>query len=250
MDLPGWMVLLVAPIIGSWLGVLVRRWPQGRELVLARSCCDHCGRNLAPRDLIPLLSYLGLRGKCRYCGARIDPFHPAIELAALSVAVIAFVADATGPLLWIDACLGWALLGAAWIDFETYRLPDLITLPLLLAGLAVTWLWQPAALFNHAAAAALGYCGFRLLDFAYLAIRGRQGLGAGDAKLLGAAGAWLGLPALPYVILTAGLIGIFMALPAGRKFGLRREQQIAFGPALALAFFLCRICASHFPALV
>ena len=246
MDLPGWMVLLVAPAIGSWLGVLVRRWPQGREMVVARSACEHCGHVLAPYDLIPVVSFFWLRGKCRYCSTRIDPFHPAIELAALSIALAAFFTDGGGLQLWIDASLGWALLCAAWIDAETMRLPDILTLPLVLAGLAVTRLYAPAAIYDHAAAAALGYLGFRLLDLVYLRLRHRQGLGEGDAKLLAAAGAWLGLEALPYVIMGAGLLGILVALLAARRGGFGREQQIAFGPALALAFYMWRLFGSHF----
>jgi len=248
MILPGWMMLLAAPIIGSWLGVLVRRWPQGRPVAMARSCCDHCLHVLAPRDLVPLLSFAWLGGRCRYCGARIDFFHPVIELAATSIALAAFLAAGGGAEAWIDASLGWALLCAAWIDFETFRLPDVITLPLILAGLGVTWAYQPTALYDHAAAAALGYLAFRLLDFAYLAIRHRQGLGEGDAKLLAAAGAWVGLGALSYVILGAGLVGIGMAICSGRQEDLRRERQIAFGPALALAFFLVLLFGQNLSA--
>ncbi len=248
MELPGWMVLLIAPAIGSWLGVLVRRWPQGRKLALTRSACDHCGHALAPHDLIPLASFLLLRGKCRTCGMRIDPFHAAIELAALSVALAAFSAGDDGLRLWINASLGWALLCAAWIDLETLRLPDFVTLPLILAGLAVTWLYAPADIYDHAAATALGYLGFRLVDFLYLRLRHRQGLGEGDAKLLAAAGAWLGLEALPYIVSGAGLIGILMALLAAKRGGFGREQQIAFGPALALTFFLWRLFGSHWVA--
>lgn len=248
MTLPDWTLLLAAPIIGSWLGVVVRRWPQGRKLAVARSCCDHCGHRLAPRDLIPLFSFAWLRGRCRYCAAPIDPFHLAVELAATSIAVAAFWAGGGNAQSWIEASLGWALLCAAWIDFETFRLPDLITLPLVLAGLGVTWRYQPAALYDHAAAAALGYLAFRLLDWGYLAIRHRQGLGEGDAKLLAACGAWLGLAALPYVILGAGLIGIGLAVFSGGEQGLRRERQIAFGPPLALAFFLVLLLTRGLPA--
>jgi leader peptidase (prepilin peptidase)/N-methyltransferase len=237
---PAWMILPAAPVIGSWLGVLVRRWPRGQPVALARSCCDHCGHRLGPLELVPLVSFAVLRGRCRHCGGPIGWFHPAIELAALAIALAALAAGDAGPAAWIDAGLGWALLCAAWIDAETFRLPDLITLPLILAGLAVTWLGEPAALYNHAAAAALGYLGFRLLDLAYLAIRHRHGLGEGDAKLLAAAGAWLGLMALPDVVMTAGLAGIALVM-LGQRHGLRRDQPVAFGPALALAFFVWRL---------
>jgi leader peptidase (prepilin peptidase)/N-methyltransferase len=241
--LPAWTIVLAAPIVGSWLGVLVRRWPRGKPVALARSACEHCGHRLGPADLVPLASFALLRGRCRYCCVPISWFHPVIELAAITIAAAALYADPGGLQTWIDAALGWALLCAAWIDAETFRLPDLITLPLILAGLGVTWLFQPAALYDHAAAAALGYLGFRLLDLAYFAVRHRHGLGEGDAKLLAAAGAWLGLAELPHVIVIAGLFGIAMAMFGRRPGGLRQEQMVAFGPALALAFFLCRLAA-------
>jgi leader peptidase (prepilin peptidase)/N-methyltransferase len=196
---------------------------------------------LGAADLVPLASFAVLRGRCRYCGAPIAWFHPAVELAALTIAAAALYADGSALPGWIDAALGWCLLCAAWIDAETFRLPDLLTLPLILAGLGVTWLMQPAAIYNHAAAAALGYLGFRLLDLCYLAIRHRHGLGQGDAKLLAASGAWLGMSALPYVILIAGVLGIALAMLGGRAAGPRRDQPVAFGPALALAFFLWRL---------
>jgi leader peptidase (prepilin peptidase)/N-methyltransferase len=134
------------------------------------------------------------------------------------------------------------LLLAAWIDAETFVLPDLITLPLIVAGLAVTAGQAPAALYDHAAAAALGYLGFRGLNFCYRKLRGRDGLGEGDAKLLAAAGAWLGISALPWLIFAAAVLGIgcygIAALGQGAA---RRGQQIPFGPALALAFFGLRL---------
>lgn len=233
---PGWMLPALAPFIGSWLGVLVRRLPQGRPVALSRSGCEHCGQVLGPAELVPLISFIRQGGRCRHCGTWIGWFYPAIELAALAVALAAFYADGGGARAWVDAALGWALLLAAWIDAETFRLPDIITLPLILAGLAVTWAEQGHAVYNHAAAAALGYCGFRLLNAAYFACRHRDGLGEGDAKLLAAAGAWTGLAALPYILVAAGLIGIGAAILSRRPGGM-----IAFGPALALAFFLCRL---------
>ncbi len=212
---------------------------------MARSACDACGHRLGPLDMIPLASFALLRGHCRYCGAKIGWFYPAIELAALSVAAVVYYASPGGWQNWIDTALGWALLTAAWIDAETFRLPDIITLPLILAGLGVTWVYQPGDIYGHAAAAALGYGAFRLLNAAYRALKGRHGLGAGDAKLLAAAGAWLGLAPLPYVVMGAGLVGIGMVVVASRATGLRRDQPIPFGPALALAFFLARLAAGR-----
>lgn len=238
------MLIPLALLVGSLLGVLIRRLPAGRPVVLARSSCDHCGAVLTPRDLVPLLSFVALRGRARCCGGAIGWFHAGVELAAVLVACVALLVQGTGWQVWITAGLGWALLCLAWTDVEAMILPDVITLPLILAGLAVTWFAQPEAVAEHALAAALAYGGFRLLDVLYRLWRGRHGLGQGDAKLLAAAGAWLGLAALPNVILLAGIIGLGQAA----LLILARRQTAAaalpFGPALALAFFLWRLVQS------
>lgn len=230
-------MLPVALVIGSFLGVVVRRLPAGRPVALARSECVHCGHVLGARELLPLLSFALQRGRCRHCGGRIGWFHPAIELAALAVALAALSLAPDPEDAWLFAALGWALLAAAWIDAEQYRLPDVITLPLLLAGLAATWLRMPWAIYDHALAAALGYGAFRLLDILYHRLRGRHGLGQGDAKLLAAAGAWAGLAALPVVVLLAALLGLAVALPLAWRQGQGGMTRIPFGPALAVAFY-------------
>jgi leader peptidase (prepilin peptidase)/N-methyltransferase len=238
----GWVVLPLGPIIGSWLGVLIRREGTGKPTMLDRSACDACGHALGPLDLLPLFSFCLRRGRCRYCAASIGWFHPAVEAAALIVAGAAFVADGETARCWFDAMLGWALLTAAWIDAETFRLPDKITLPLILAGLAVACVEGGPAVFDHAAAAVLGYIGFRLLNAAFRAWRGRDGLGRGDAKLLAAGGAWVGAAALPDVILLAGVTGIGMIgvlRLTGRAWP--RGRELPFGPALALAIFVLRL---------
>lgn len=237
-----WLILPLGLVIGSWLGVVIRRFGTGRDGLWNRSRCEACGTTLGVLDLVPLASFAVLRGHCRHCGARIDWMHPAIELAGLAVAVAAFSADGGGARSWADAGLGWALLAAAWIDAEHMVLPDVITLPLLVAGLGVTWWLAPGSLIDHAAAAALGYLGFRLLNAAYRAWRGRDGLGEGDAKLLAAAGAWLGAGLLPDELLLAGVIGLVAAGAmhlAGRI--VAPAVKIPFGPALALACFTLRL---------
>jgi leader peptidase (prepilin peptidase)/N-methyltransferase len=236
------MILVLGPVVGSWLGVVIRRWPAGEDFVRGRSHCDTCGATLGAAELVPVLSFAALRGRCRHCGAAIGWFALAVELAAFCVGALALVADGAVAAAWIDAALGWALLLAAWIDAETLILPDLVTLPLVLAGLAVTWAQAPAALTDHAMAAAIGYAGFRLLNAGYRALRGRDGLGAGDAKLLAAAGAWLGLAALPWLIFVAAALGIIAYLMAGRAGKpADADRPIPFGPALALAFFGLRL---------
>ena len=227
--------LILAPFIGSFLGVLIRRLPAERPLAWVRSRCDACGRVLGPAELLPLASFALQRGRCRGCGARIGWFHPAIELAALAVAAMAVAAGMQGAWLWLSCGLGWTLLALAWIDAETFLLPDVLTLPLLLAGLAAA-LWQGTAL-DAALGAAAGFFGLTLVGLIYRRLRGHDGLGGGDAKLLAAGGAWLGLAALPGVLVLAATLGILFALAARRR-ELSAKLAVPFGPPLAAAIWL------------
>ncbi len=237
--LPDWAwAALAAPFAGSLMGVLARRLPEGRDVMMARSACDHCGATLGAGELVPLLSYAVQRGRCRHCGAPIGLYHPAMELAALAVALWA-ASVAGGAVLAASCVLGWMLLGLAVCDWEHFRLPDALTLPLLLLGLGATWWLWPEAVADRALAAALGYLAFRGVALLYRRLRGREGLGAGDAKLLAASGAWLGTAALSWVVLLAAVIGLVMAgAIALRRGRVSARMVIPFGPCIALATWL------------
>lgn len=230
--------LIAAPFIGSFLGVLVLRLPAGQPVGMARSICPHCGTVLGVAELVPLASWLALRGRCRHCSASLGSFYPAIELAALSVAAWAALV-LPGPLVWIGCLLGWALLGAALIDLRHLVLPDVLVLPLIPLGIAVHALIAPDRLPDHAFGAAAGYLGFVAVRALYRAVRRREGLGLGDAKLLAAAGAWVGWQGLPSVVLLGALLtlaGLLALRLAGRTVDVQGE--IPFGPALALAIWI------------
>jgi leader peptidase (prepilin peptidase)/N-methyltransferase len=203
-----------------------------------RSHCDGCGRSLGLTDLVPVLSYVVFRGRCRRCGAPIGRFHLNVELAALAVAAAAVLIDPDPSRLWLDGMLGWTLLTLAWIDARHMRLPDMLTLPLIPAGLIATWIFLPDALADHATAAIVGYLAFRLISRAYRSLRGRDGLGEGDAKLLAGAGAWLGLSALGLVVFVGALVCLAYVLLkrlGGTDIGM--SAAIPFGPGLCLAIW-------------
>jgi leader peptidase (prepilin peptidase)/N-methyltransferase len=226
----------VAPFIGSFLGVLIRRLPTQRPIALARSVCESCEAVISPRDLIPIVSYFLLRFRCRNCGATIPGFHLAIELLPILVPLWAAAAGVDGAPLWFGCVLGWTLLALGWIDWRHMILPDVLTLPLLLVGLFATWVIEPDQLFGHAAGAAAGYLALTAVAIAYRWARGHDGLGQGDAKLLAAAGAWLGVGLLSEVILLAALAGLAVALVlhlGGRR--MSRTTALPFGPCLAFA---------------
>ncbi len=239
----GLLPLLVSPFVGSFLGVVIRRLPLGRPIAMGRSACEGCGRVLPARDLIPLISFVLLRGRCRFCRAGIARFHPGIELAAIAVAAWAMLADpgAEALLVWANCALGWSLLVLAWIDWDHLRLPDVLTLPLVALGLLATWALDPDAATDHAAAAALAYLAFRGVALAYRLLRGRDGLGQGDAKLLAASGAWVGLAGLPSVVLGAALIALATTLVQRLARRMGAETPIPFGPYLAVTTWLVRL---------
>ena len=244
--LPVWLfALIVSPVIGSFLGVLIRRLPAGAPVMLDRSRCETCRRPLGAAELVPIASYLMLRGRCRKCGAQIAPFHIAIELAALAVAAIAAAVLPDPTTLCCGCALGWTLLALAWIDCEAFILPDALTLPLVLAGLAATFWLEPETLTAHAAAAALGYLLFRGVAWAYRRLRGRDGLGEGDAKLMAAAGAWVGVTALSGVLLGGALLTLAVALvdAVRRGEGVRATTRLPFGPGLCAALWIVWLLA-------
>ena len=237
-DTAAWGAVLAAPFIGSLLGVVVQRLPDGRPIAWARSRCEECGAALAVRDLVPLFSWLASAGRCRFCGGPLGWFYPGVELAALAVALISVWVD-SGAGAWLDCVLGWWLLTLGWIDLRRWLLPDALTLPLVVAGLAAAMAFNPEGLTDRAVGAAAGYIGLRAVGLLYSALRGREGLGQGDAKLLAAAGAWVGVRALPQVVLFAALAGV-CAAACLRLAGVRLGAQSAlpFGPFLAFATWL------------
>ena len=235
-------ILIVAPFIGSFLGTLILRLPEGQPVFLDRSRCQSCNGTLRIRDLVPIISWLLLKGRCRHCGAALSVFYPLIELAALGVAIWALIA-VPASLIWPTAALGWALLALAVIDARHFILPDVLTLPLIPAGLALAWWIDPDQVFHHTLGATAGFLGFAGLAWAYEQLRGRQGLGLGDAKLLAAAGAWVSWTGLGSVLLWSAPIALVVSLAAGAIQGtlsdkLTGRSTLPFGPYLALGLWL------------
>lgn len=234
-----WMWPVVAgPFVGSFLGVLIVRWPAGGSVLRPRSACPQCGRRLDVRDLVPLLTWLAARGRCRHCGAPVGRLYPAIEAAAAAVAAWAAAVLPAGPLLWAGCGLGWTLLALAVIDFRQMLLPDRLTLPLIAAGVAVQLALASASAIDHVIGAAAGFGALWAIARLYRRFRGRDGLGLGDAKLAAAGGAWVSWAGLPSVVFLAAMIGLAVAAArAGLGRPMAADQQLPFGPPLCLAIW-------------
>ncbi len=237
--MPDWIPLVIAaPFVGSFLGLLVVRLPAGRPVVFGRSNCRHCGGILGFRDLLPLASWLATGGRCRLCGAKIGVVYPVVEIAAIVVALWA-ATEVSGLLLAISCGLGWALLTLGAIDLRDRVLPDLLTLPLIPAGLLAAFEFAPGRLVDHAIGAAAGFVVLAVVRWAYRRLRKREGMGGGDAKLLAAAGAWLAWQALPSVILIAAATALTAALIRSlARRQLTATTEVPFGTFLSAAFWL------------
>lgn len=256
-------VLVLSLAIGSFLNVVIFRLPKMLErhwraellevngqqsqansqpapaeprydLVLPRSQCPACGHSITALENIPVISYLVLRGKCSACKAAISPRYPVIE--ALTGLLSAYVAWRYG-FSWLTAAtliLVWALIALAFIDLDTFYLPDNITLPLVWAGLLVNMGGLIVDLKSAVLGAVAGYLTLWLVYWAYKIATGKEGMGYGDFKLLAALGAWLGWKMLPVVVLfssfAGALVGIALIVFARRG----RNVPIPFGPYLVM----------------
>lgn len=230
------LLLAAGPIAGSAAHAFALRYPDELgDWLFGRSRCPRCRKVLAARDLVPIASFLVLRGRCRYCAAPIDREALGAELFALLIAGSAIAVLPVGRAS-IVALVGWALLAAALVDRRRLLLPDPITLPLLLAGVAAAFFGvAPATPLLSLSGAALGFAFMVLVARLYRFVRGREGLGLGDAKLVAAAGAWCGPLALPRVLFIGALCALLAALLSGAW--RRPRDPLPFGPWLALAFF-------------
>lgn len=203
------------------------------------SHCPHCQHRIGWLENIPLLSWLVLRGRCRHCQAAIAWRYPLVELctAALFAGCIAH---------WGMQPQGWAwcgftatLLTLALIDWDTTLLPDSLTLPLLWAGLLAAALGITALPLSDAFWGAVGgYLSLWLVYWVFKLATGKEGMGYGDFKLLGALGAWLGWQALVPIVLLSSVVGVVVGLAMKWRGQLRSGGYLPFGPFLAAAGFL------------
>jgi leader peptidase (prepilin peptidase) / N-methyltransferase len=236
MPLEAALLGLLGAVLGSFAATVAVRWPDGRT-VLGRSACDGCGRELRSWELVPLLSWAVARGRCRRCGAAIDPLHPIVEAGAVLVGVSAGLV-ASGPAAWAGAVFGWLLLTLAALDARALWLPDAIVAPLALGGLATGVGGLAPALDERLIGGLAGFGGLWLVARGYRLLRGRDGMGGGDPKLLGAIGLWIGWRLLPAVLLVAGLFGLGVVLVAALvRRPLAGDHPLPLGTLMAVAAY-------------
>lgn len=207
---------LVGAAIGSFIGTVLVRLPEDRSILTGRSACDSCGTAISPRDLVPLLSWAMLRGRCRSCRAPIGGWQPGCEAAAALIGAASVLLAPSG--LAVPAMVfGWQLLLLGMIDARHLWLPRGLVALLAISGtgLAVWRSWQAASLTPLWTALAGGALGFVMLwsvARGYRMLRGRDGMGGGDPPLLGAIGLWIGPMGAIGAVIGASLTGMAAAL--------------------------------------
>lgn len=224
-------------IIGSFLATIVVRWPVGESVLKGRSRCDHCKQTLGALDLVPVFSYFLRRGKCAHCGKAIDSDHLMIELCAGLIGGVALFAEpGAGGLL--GAIFGWLLLTLAALDAQHHWLPDRLTFLLAVTGLAASHFGVEPNIIDRLIGGGVGFVSLFLVGWSYQRLRGREGLGGGDPKLLGAIGLWLGWPAIPLVILLAALVGLTSAGVTRLRGGaIASDTSLPLGSFMAITAF-------------
>lgn len=223
------LVLLLGACVGSFLNVCIHRMPQGMSVVFGPSHCPRCSRRLKVPDLLPVLSFILLRGRCRYCGAAVSPRYPAVE--ALTAALF-FAAYHHWGLGWQTVSM-WvffsALVVVSLVDYDTRQILDEALVAALFLGAPALWMVSRDKLLDGMA----GLLAAGLLMLA-IALAARGGMGGGDVKLSAVMGFFLGWPNVLVALLLAFISGALAGsalLFAGEK---KRKDAVPFGPFLAM----------------
>ena len=244
-------------LVGSFLNVVIHRLPRMLErgwhaqcaelrgeappkeptynLVVPRSACPHCGHRIGAHENVPVVSWLVLRGRCSACKAPISARYPLVEL--LAAALGAFAIWRFGP-TWqgLAACgLLWTLVALTFIDLDTQLLPDDVTLPLLWSGLLANVFGLFVPLAEAVVGAIAGYLSLWIVYWAFKLVRGKEGMGYGDFKLLAALGGWLGWKTLPAIVLMSSAVGAVIGIALIVFKSRDRATPLPFGPYLAIA---------------
>lgn len=251
---------LIGLLIGSFLNVVIHRVPKMMErdwqaqsadlrgetlppsprynLWTPASSCPACGHKITALENIPVFSWLALRGKCSSCSAKISARYPIVEIATAVITAGVAWRFGFGAHALLAALMSWALISLALIDADTQFLPDDITLPLLWLGLLANVAEVFTPLSSAVIGAAAGYLVLWSVYWLFKLTTGKEGMGYGDFKLLGALGAWFGWSMLPALVLLSSVVGAVVGIGLMIFGGHRRDQPMPFGPYIAGAGML------------
>jgi leader peptidase (prepilin peptidase)/N-methyltransferase len=231
------MLIAISPLVGSFLALLADRLPRGEDTIVKRSYCRDCETALGSSDLIPLFSFIFSGGKCRHCKSKI-PWHlPFTEFGAVLIALFAVWNVTPDILMVLNAVFMWIMLALFITDARFFRLPNILTAGAFLIAIAIIYFDPNRDLIAHLITGAIASATFWGIRYGYQKLRGVQGLGLGDVKLIASIGIASGPLGLPTVVLIAALLAIAYAVVRAIATGQPINGKIAlpFGSFLCLA---------------
>ncbi|MBI4962832.1 MAG: prepilin peptidase [Desulfomonile tiedjei] len=230
-------IFMFGAAIGSFLNVVIVRLPERKSIVYPPSNCPDCGHPIRPYDNIPVVSFLFLRGRCRDCGARISWRYPLVELLTACLGLALYMKlDLTAELgVFFVFCT--AMMAVFWIDLDHMIIPDVISLSGIVLGIAAaTAGYVPGVDWRFSLlGAGLGGVALYVPALIYERLRGIEGLGGGDVKLLIMIGAFTGPYGVIFVMFSASLMGSIGALISMWTRRIDSTTPIPFGPFLTAA---------------
>ena len=227
-------VFAIGAMVGSFLNVCIVRLPRGGSLIKPGSHCPHCKSPIRFYDNIPMLSYLILRGKCRYCRERISSRYFAVEALSTLMSFALFRTFGLNFEYGVYFIFFSSLLVIIFIDLDTWTIPDVITLPGMVVGLAASFLLPRMTLWRSLFGLLLGGGALALVAIGYQLLRKREGMGGGDIKLLAMIGAFLGPLGVIYTLFASSLLGSLAGIALMFRDKSGGATRIPFGPFLGL----------------
>jgi leader peptidase (prepilin peptidase)/N-methyltransferase len=230
------LILIFGLVVGSFVNVCIYRIPRKISLLKPSSYCPSCVNSIKPWHNIPVFSFLFLRGRCAYCGAKISLRYPFVELLNGIFYLLAYLKFGLNPSLPFVLIFISALIVISFIDFDFQIIPDQISIPLIFLGLILSFLPHNSLnLTQHIkdSLIGIGVGGGSLLVVSLIS---RGGMGGGDIKLNSAVGAFLGWKAALLTIFIGSFIGSIVGIIMLKKTG---NRKIPFGPFLSLGALTC-----------
>lgn len=222
-------IFTVGAAIGSFSNVCIYRLPKKLSVISPSSQCPNCGKSISPFDNIPIISFLILRGRCRYCQSPISWRYPIVELITGLIFLSLYLNFRISPQFFIYALLCTSLIIIAFIDLEYKIIPDVITLPGIIIGLTLSLTIPHITLINSIKGFLLGGVLFYII-----AILSRGGMGGGDIKLIAMVGSFLGWKNVLLTIFLGSLFGSIVGIVLIILKKKNRKDMVPFGPFLSL----------------
>ncbi len=224
--------------LGSFLNVCIYRIPLKESVISPPSKCPQCGKRIKFYDNIPLLSFILLSGKCRYCNNPISWRYPIIETITGLLSIALFIRYGLSFQYFILLFFAMALVTISFIDLDHQIIPNIISLPGILAGLVVSIVFEHVLWLDSFIGIIVGGGALYLIGWGYEFITGKEGIGGGDVKLLAMIGAWLGWRPLALIVLMSSLVGIIIGSVFLLMSGKGLRSRIPFGPFLSIGSLL------------